>query len=371
MDSHPVGQDYHSYITQLKINSDNNAECSFGPIDGVRNNSEAIGSSDKPRVTFDSDGDAITVTPPSSSSLDASSGIDKLEYVDDDYDQNNFQGVRLGEPLRDRERGDSSASCFMDQHGGVNGDDDSSNLYNATPSLRPQSQNAFSFGEPLSLCISCSSTHAESIPTAKRSPARVPITPTSPTAYAEDADTEWPANERKERKNRSSAMSNPQIPQPKTSRLSPRSDTNIPLFRTNPNNLSDDEETPNTSHFHFAAHALKPRAHTTAMARPSGTPNSTHAPVSVPILRTPDTREAELCLRSRGAEHGGYTVSGNEEASMVSVDGSLMHNKRFRPSRRGGLTATKPRLRIRPGTPYPFVFGEQILGGEGVWASRP
>ena len=364
--SRPVGQDYHSYITQLKINSGINAEYSFGPIGGVRNNSEAIGSSDKPRDTFDSDGDAITVTPPSSSSLDASSGIDKLEYVDDDYDQNNFQGVRLGEPLRDRERGDSSASCFMDQHGGVNGDDDSSNLYNATPSLRPQNQYAFSFGEPLSLCISCSSTHAESIPTAKRSPARVPITPTSPTAYAEDADTEWPAVERK-RKSRSSAMLDPQIPQPKTSRLSPRSDTNIPLFRTNPNNLSDHEANRKTSNFHLAAHALERRARTAAPARPSGKPNSTHAPVSAPILRTPDTWEAELCLRSREAENSGYTASGNEGAS----NGSLMHNRRFRPSRRGGLTATKHRLRIRTGTPYPFVFGEQLRGGEGILATRP
>ncbi len=369
MDSHSVGQDYHSYITQLKINSDNNAECSFGPIDGVRNNSEAIGSSDKPRVTFDSDGDAINVTPPSSSSLDASSGIDELEYVDDDYDRNNFQGVRLDEPLRDRERGDSSASRIMNQHGGVNGDDDSSNLYNATPSLRPQSQNAFSFGEPLSLCISCSSTHAESIPTAKRSPARVPITPTSPTAYAEDADTEWPAIERKERKNRSSAMSNPQIPLAKTPRVSSRSDTNIPSVRINPN-LSNDEENPKTSHSHLAAHTLEPRARTPATARPSSTPNSTHAPVSAPILCTPDTWEAKLCLRSREAHDSGYAASGNEEASMGSVDGSLMHNRRFRPSRRGGLTATKPRLRIRPGTPCPFVFGEGIRGAERVWASR-
>lgn len=177
----------------------NNVNVPSWTIGGVRNSSEAAGSSIQCQVIVDSDGDTITATPSSSSSSSSSSGIDELEYVDDDNDGCDLQGVRLREHLEAREQMNTNGLhiVVINERGWVkrDNDDDPHRLYNATPRLEPQDQDAkidlepLDIGEPLSPCDSCSA-HAESIPTAKRSPARVPITPTSPTADGEDADTE-------------------------------------------------------------------------------------------------------------------------------------------------------------------------------------
>lgn len=204
------------------------------PMGGGWNNSEAPGPSNEHDTTIDSDDNAITMTPSSFSSSDASSGTDEIEYVNDD--RCGRQGVRLREPREDRKHRNTNALQSFDQRrcvGECREDHDPYSLYYASPRLNPQDQDArtevkaLDIREPNSPCDSCSSAHAETIPTAKRSPARVPITPTSPTADANDADTEKTDVERKqrERKNRNSETTAPQGPHIKPSRRLPPSDT--------------------------------------------------------------------------------------------------------------------------------------------------
>ena len=153
--------------------------------------SEAAGPSNQHHPRFDSDDDAIIMTPSSSSSSsDSSIGTDELEYAGLGYDP------------YDRRQRNTTASYGIDQLEFVKKDDDDDDpygLYYATPRLSPQDQNVRIDIDHLDIreppprspsCDSCTSAHAESIPTAKRSPVRVPITPTSPTADAEDAETE-------------------------------------------------------------------------------------------------------------------------------------------------------------------------------------
>ena len=237
----------------LKANRDRIVKRSSSPLGCGRSNSETAGPSSQHHPAFDSDGDAITITPSSCSypPSNDSSGIDEPEYVDDD--RYNHQGARLREPLKGRKQRNSNASNPIDERSYVkievgSDDDDSFGLYYATPRLSPQDQNGrtdlepLNIGEPHSPCGSCSSTHAESIPTAQPSPVRVPITPTSPTADADDADTEKTDVERKqrERKRRNSPTSAPQSPHANTSRRTPPYDPNIVFSGAGPFTISSD-----------------------------------------------------------------------------------------------------------------------------------
>ena len=165
--------------------------------------SEAAGPSNQLHPRFDSDDDAITMTPSSSSSSsDSSIGIDELEYAGLGYDPYSPQAIRDRSSLGDRRQRNATALYGIDPLEFVKKDDDDDdpyNLYYATPRLSPQDQNVRTDIDHLDIrepaprspsCDSCTSAHAESIPTAKRSPVRVPMTPTSPTADAEDAETE-------------------------------------------------------------------------------------------------------------------------------------------------------------------------------------
>ena len=182
------------------------------------------------QAILDSDGEAITLTP-SSSSSNASSGIDEFEYVDDDNDRYGLQGVRVREHLETKKLRHTHGFYMINQHRCIRGDDDDDpyGLYYATPRLGSQFQNTRIQPEPLDIeepqlpRNSSSSAHAESIPTAKRSLARVPITPTSPTVEAEDADTEKTdvEREKRDRKYRSSTPSTPKLPRAKTRTLPP------------------------------------------------------------------------------------------------------------------------------------------------------
>lgn len=162
----------------------------------------------------------MTPSSPSSFLSSSSSGIDELEYVDDDDDRYARRGVKGREQLDIRKKRNITAPFTIGKSGHSDADeyDDLKSLYFATPRLDPLKTTSdlehLDIGPPPSPCDSCSSTHAESIPTAKRSSVRVPITPTSPIADADDADTEKTDIERKqrERKNRVptlSALPNP------------------------------------------------------------------------------------------------------------------------------------------------------------------
>ena len=329
----------------------------------------------------DSDGDTITMTPSSSSSSNGSSGIDEPEYVDDD--RYGHQGVRLREPLEDRKQKKPNASHTIDQCGYVEteeegDDDDPYGLYYATPRMSPQDQNArinvepLNIGEPHSPCDSCSSAHAESIPTAKRSPVRVPITPTSPTADAEDADTEKTDVERKqrERRNRNSATSILQRPHAVTSKTLPPYGTNL-LFGKPPI-LGDDEENTGALESDLRAHILEPRDCTGASTRTSGKPKSKLSPMSAPAFNTrPATSpldlrdwEAGLFWRSQEADVSGSAASRDEQAYMVTSDGEIIVDTRT-GMRRRIYPSVRPRQRKRPGSPYPFVQGRQAAGPGG------
>lgn len=208
----------------LRINRDGSVKRPFWPTGGIWNKTEAAKSSNRYRAILDSDGEGIIATPPSSAFSNASSEVDELGNVSDDNDQCGLLGVRPREHLEAREQSNSNGlHIIIDKSGCVNGDDDGGPYglyYHAT--THPGSQHhraktdleALDMEEPPSPCDSCSSAHAESIPTAKRSPARVPITPTSPTADAEDADTEKTdveRNQRNHRRNRKPASQTPRI----------------------------------------------------------------------------------------------------------------------------------------------------------------
>ena len=168
---------------------------------------------------LDSDGDAISMTPSSPSSFlcSSSSGVDELEYVDDDDD------VKGREQLQDRKKKNITSPFTIGKSGCPDAEAfDNCQcpkcLYYATPRLDPLKTTTdpepLDLGPPPSPCDSCSSTHAESIPTAKRSSVRVPITPTSPTADAEDADTEKTDVERKQRERRNRVPTLSAFPNP-------------------------------------------------------------------------------------------------------------------------------------------------------------
>ena len=230
-------------------------------------------------------------------------------------------------------------------------DDDPHRLYNATPRLKPQDQYAkidlepLDIGEPLSPCDSCSSAHAESIPTAKRSPARVPITPTSPTADAEDADTEKTDVDRKtrDRKHRNSALSAPQRPaQQRPAQQRP----------------CDFEEDPWGLSSNLAAYAREQRARTAASKHASSQPKPKAFPAAAydTLDASPPPefgdRETGLFWRSREADGDGSIPSDGDEHFMFS-------RRSVGPAR----TTSPPRR--RPGSPYPFTGGRQAGGAEG------
>ena len=304
----------------LKIYRNSNVKSSFWPIGGVPNSSEAAGTSVQRQVIVDSDGDTINATP-SSSPSSASSGIDELEYVDDDNDGCGSRGVRLSEHLEPRGQRNTNGLhvIVINQRRGVEGDDDNNDpyrLYNATPRLKPQDQNAkidlepLDIGEPSSPCDSCSSAHAESIPTAKRSLARVPIIPTSPTADAEDADTERTDVERKKRD----------------------------------------------------------RKHASGWPRRKALSAVAHDTLNASSPRESGSRETGLFWRSREADDDGSTALRAELASIISSDDDderFMFETPLETSRRsvGPALTTSPH-RKRPGSPYPFAGGRQAGWGE-------
>ena len=158
-------------------------------------------------LALDSDGDKVIMTPSSPSTSDDSSDssdTDEPDYVTDNDDRNDRRSIRPREALENRRRKHTNHQYSTNRGGWVeeDGDDDNAGndphgLYYATPRLSPQDLNAKKEIEPLDItrtpaspCDSCSSAHASSIPIAKRSPVRVPTTPTSPTADANDADAE-------------------------------------------------------------------------------------------------------------------------------------------------------------------------------------
>ena len=336
------------YVALLKVNMNRNVK-------------EAA----RPLSPLDSDGDAITMTPSSPSSSTCSSGIDELEYVDDEDDRHARRGVRLRQPLGHRKRRDTNPSNTIDKRGCPEEDeyDDLKSLYYATPCLSPQDHNAktdlepLDIGEPHSPCESCSSAHAESIPTAKRSPARVPITPTSPTADADDADTEKTDVELKQRERKSripttSALPNP-IARTKTSKNLPQHDTTIPL--------------PGTEQQERAA----------ASARTFGKLRSKSSPMSAPAFPTrraapPRDREAGLFWRSREADGSGSAASWVDKAQLVSFDDVVMVDTPAGMQMRDIQSPVRSSLLPkRPATPYPLAEGVQAqatgLGkGRGV-----
>ena len=344
----------------LKTCRNSNVNSSSWPIGGVRNISEAAGSSIQCQAIVDSDGDTITATPSSSFSSSGSSGIDELEYVDDNNNGCGLRGVRLWENLETTEQRNTNGLhvIVINQRGWVkrDNDDDPHRLYNATPRLKPQDQNAkihlepLDIGEPSSPCESCSSAHAESIPTAKRSPTRVPITPTSPTADAEDADTERTDVERKkrDRKHRNWVMSDPQCPTPQRP--------------------CDFEEDTWGLRSNLAAYAREQRARTAARKHASSQPKPKAFPATAyntldasPPPKFGD-RETGLFWRPRGADDDGSTASGDELASTMPSD----DDEQFMFSRRSvGPAPTTSPPRRRPGSPYPFTGGRQVGEAEG------
>lgn len=350
-------------------------KCSSWPIGCGWNNSEAAGPSNQHNPTLDSDGDAITMTPSSSSSSNASSGIDELEYVDDDDGRYGLQGVRLREPVGDRKQKDTSASYTMDWRRYVedNNDDDPYGLYYVTPRLSPQDQNGrtdiepLDIGAPPSPCDSCSSARAESIPTAKRSPVRVPITPTSPTADADDADTEKTDVERKqrERKTRNPAMSAPQSPHAHISRTSPPYGTNIISLRIDPY-LGDDEKNTSALESHHTAHDPEHRDRPAASTRASSKSKPKPSPMSVPAVDTRPAhppldwgkQETGLIWRSREAENSASAASRDENADVVSFDGRVVAETRAGVRRRIQRPVRSPQ-RKRAKSPYPMAEGRQ------------
>lgn len=330
---------------------------------------------------FDSDADTITNTP-SSSSSNASSGIDEVAYADLEY---NFRSVRRRVPLQDREQGQTNAFYTTDQRGNVEAkhdDKDTSGLYHATPRLSPQRQKPrididhLDIGQPPSPCDSCSSTHAESIPIARRSPARVPITPTSPTADAEDADTEKTDVERKlkrERKNRSPAISAPRIPRANMPSFLSTSDSDKVLLGIDPN--GDSEENTRALEHNLAAHNPETRARFISSMFDKA--RSKRTPMSVPPLCTPGasppvdagTRENGLFWRSREADRNESGNAQDNEAHVVFVDDRSVPDTR--DGTRGTLESPATlHQRSRQGSPYPFAEGQQATALEGSQSRR-
>ena len=298
------------------------------------------------QAILDSDGEAITLNP-SSSSSNASSGIDESEYVDDDNDRYGLQGVRVREHLETKKQRHTHGFHPINQHRCIRGDDDDdpSGLLHAAPRFGSQFQNTKIHLKPLDIeqpqfpRNSCSSAHAESIPTAKRSFARVPITPTSPTAEAEDADTEKTDVEREkhDRKYRSSTPSTPKLPRAKTRTLpphdEPRYSVSIPaatslLSYGTDRNVDHCEENTGASNSNPAAHTPEHRACTTASRRLTSEPKPQASPASTPASHIRDSyppldqagREAGPFWRSRDA---GSAVSGDGKGSTIPVKGSF------------------------------------------------
>lgn len=322
------------------------------PTSASRNNSETAGSLGQHHATIDSDSDTVISTP-SSSSSNAPPGIDEPEYVEDD--RYSCHGVKLPEPLEDRERRNSNASDTIDQCGYVeddDDDDDSHGLYNATPRLSPQDRNAgrhverIDIGPPPSPCDSCTSAHAGSIPTVKRCPVRVPITPTSPTADGDDADTEKTDVERKQRERK---KRNPET----SARPNPHANTSTTLPRLEPE-FRDDSENMRTIQQNLRTHGLGRRERTAASIYMSSKQKPTPSPITLPVLSTsPVTpplcerdREAGLYWRSSQAKDKGNAALGDTEYGILPS-----------PTR-----SPQPR---RPRSPYPFAAGRLAAGAEG------
>ena len=164
--------------------------------EGLRNNGQGFSESVAPTCSFGRIGNGRkTVEPPkprqivfelddhnTSSSSTTSSVIDEPKYAIDDNDQQILPLAKLREYLEAKKQSPTNGMHSTDQRGCLEGadDDDTRALYHATPRLRPRHQNAkinlkpLDIVEPQSPCDSCSSAHARSIPTAKRSPARSP-----------------------------------------------------------------------------------------------------------------------------------------------------------------------------------------------------
>lgn len=289
----PVEQDEDSHWNAQERNEDvapaeagiSEPECptekAAWPRYGGCNNSEVAGPSNQDHPTLDSDGNAIIMTPSSPYSSNASSGIDECEYVDDDDDRYRREGVRPRKSLEDPKQKNTNASYTLHHRECVEEDDRdhiSNNLYYATPRLSPEDQNVRSnvkpldIGEPPSPCESCSSARAKLIPTAKRSPVRVPITPTSPTADADDADSEKTDVERKQRdrKTRNTAPSAQQSPWAKALRIVPPCDTTTTILPGTDPTLGANKANTKPIESNLAAPALKERERSTALGNDGG-----------------------------------------------------------------------------------------------------
>ncbi|CAD6593420.1 MAG: hypothetical protein ASARMPRED_007507 [Alectoria sarmentosa] len=359
----PIGE----IITRTANSPIRSITISSSRMGGGWNNGETTGPFNEHSPTLDSDGDAITRTP-SSSTSNASSGSDEPE--DDDNDRGGCQGVRLRKPRN------TKPLCIIDQRGYIEGDCPSG-LYYATPRLSPQDQNAethtesFIIGEPPSPCDSCSSAHAESIPTAKRSPARVPITPTSPTADADDADTEKTDNERKqrERKNRNLAKAATQTANSNMSMMVPPCRTHTVLHGIDPNpgdniancaviessitspaleegahSAGDDAENTRVQESNLAAQALDQRS-TSVSPKPTPSPTPASALHTRPATPPRDQRDRETGLYRRS----GQAAKADMPIGMRDEGGPL----------------ARPPPRRRPMSPYPFAKERQATGPEG------
>ena len=177
---------------------------------------------------IDSDTDGYTISPSSTSS----SVTDELGSVDDDDSDRSLLSLR--EYLEAREQSTpNNGICTIDPCLKAADDNNPHRPYHATtPPPRPQRPNAKTNlkpldvgGEPSSPCESCSSAHADTIPTVKQSPVRVPITPTSPTVDAEEEKTDSKREKSRDRKCRGGALSMPnlqQIPRMRRQMLSSR-----------------------------------------------------------------------------------------------------------------------------------------------------
>lgn len=268
----------------------------------------------------------------------------------------------------------TKASCIIDQRGYIE-EDGPSGLYYATPRLSPQDQNAEThaesiiIGEPPSPCDSCSSAHAESIPTAKRSPARVPITPTSPTADADDADTEKTDNERKqrERKNRNLAKAATQTANSNMSMMVPPCRTHTVLHGIDPN-PGDNKANCGVIESSIATPALEEGAHSAALgddaentrvqesnlaAQALDQSSTSVSPKPTPASAL-HTRPATPPRDQRDRETGLYWRSSQAATADMRIG-----------MRDEGGPLARPPPRRRPMSPYPFAKGRQATGPEG------
>lgn len=243
---------------------------------------------------------------------------------------------------------------------------------------------------PPSPCDSCSSAYAKCIPTAKRSPARVPITPTSPTADAEDADTEKTDVERNRRvhgRNCNSALPKLRIIIPP--RPSAPHNAKTPSFVETEAKLRDGKECTRRPRPNLAAPPLDQGARpSTNNEHGPSNPNLNQSPYTYPTTPSSPDRAFGLFWPSReaptttttningttantvaSADHdddddddddgNAHTISSDDDDGLVIHVKGTMGNSRTEGTL--GLAVTgpgkAPARRKRPGSPYPFRVG--------------